>query len=84
MGWQVIIGPSAQSDLADIVRYIGRHNSDSRTFAKLSAVLIGLSTGCSVSTNGFRLSASGTEHGDFPTSPPDSDSCSAPLDLNLR
>jgi plasmid stabilization system protein ParE len=28
MGWQVIIAPSAQSDLADIVRYIARHNSD--------------------------------------------------------
>ena len=28
MGWQVIIAPSAQSDLADIVRYVARHNSD--------------------------------------------------------
>lgn len=28
MGWQVIIAPSARSDLADIVRYIARHNSD--------------------------------------------------------
>jgi plasmid stabilization system protein ParE len=28
MGWQVIISPSAQSDLADIVRYIAHHNSD--------------------------------------------------------
>lgn len=28
MGWQVIIAPSAQADLADIVRYIARHNSD--------------------------------------------------------
>jgi plasmid stabilization system protein ParE len=28
MGWQVIIAPSAQMDLADIVRYIARHNSD--------------------------------------------------------
>ena len=28
MGWQVIIAPSAQTDLADIVRYIARHNSD--------------------------------------------------------
>ena len=28
MGWKVIIAPSAQSDLADIVRYIARHNSD--------------------------------------------------------
>jgi toxin ParE1/3/4 len=27
MGWQVIIAPSAQSDLADIVRYIAQHNS---------------------------------------------------------
>jgi toxin ParE1/3/4 len=28
MGWQVIISPSAQADLADIVRYISQHNSD--------------------------------------------------------
>ena len=28
MGWQVIIAPSAQTDLADIVRYIAQHNSD--------------------------------------------------------
>jgi len=28
MGWQVVIAPSAQSDLADIVRYIAQHNSD--------------------------------------------------------
>jgi plasmid stabilization system protein ParE len=28
MGWQVIIAPSAQTDLAEIVRYIVRHNSD--------------------------------------------------------
>ena len=28
MGWQVIIAPSAQKDLADIVRYIAQHNSD--------------------------------------------------------
>ena len=28
MGWQVIIAPSAQMDLADIVRYIAPHNSD--------------------------------------------------------
>jgi toxin ParE1/3/4 len=28
MGWQVIIAPSAQMDLADIVRYIAQHNSD--------------------------------------------------------
>ncbi len=28
MGWQVIIAPSAQLDLADIVRYIARRNSD--------------------------------------------------------
>jgi hypothetical protein len=26
MGWQVIIAPSAQADLADIVRYVARHN----------------------------------------------------------
>jgi toxin ParE1/3/4 len=28
MGWQVIIAPSAQMDLADIVHYITQHNSD--------------------------------------------------------
>ena len=28
MGWQIIIAPSAQADLADIVRYIAQHNSD--------------------------------------------------------
>lgn len=28
MGWQVIIAPSAQSDLADIVRYVASHNTD--------------------------------------------------------
>jgi toxin ParE1/3/4 len=28
MGWQVIIAPSAQMDLADIVRYITQHNPD--------------------------------------------------------
>jgi len=28
MGWQVIIAPSAQLDLADIVQYIAQHNSD--------------------------------------------------------
>jgi toxin ParE1/3/4 len=28
MGWKVIIAPSAQADLADIVRYVARHNSD--------------------------------------------------------
>ncbi|MGA9779261.1 MAG: type II toxin-antitoxin system RelE/ParE family toxin [Verrucomicrobiia bacterium] len=28
MGWKIIIAPSAQSDLADIVRYIARHNPD--------------------------------------------------------
>ena len=28
MGWQIIIAPSAQTDLADIVRYIAQHNSD--------------------------------------------------------
>ena len=28
MGWQVIIAPSAQTDLADIVRYVAQHNSD--------------------------------------------------------
>jgi hypothetical protein len=34
MGWQVIIAPSAQTNLADIVRYIAQHNSD-------AAVLLG-------------------------------------------
>jgi toxin ParE1/3/4 len=28
MGWQVIVGPSARADLANIVRYVARHNSD--------------------------------------------------------
>jgi plasmid stabilization system protein ParE len=28
MGWKVIIAPSAQADLVDIVRYAARHNSD--------------------------------------------------------
>jgi plasmid stabilization system protein ParE len=28
VGWKVIIAPSAQADLADIVRYVARHNSD--------------------------------------------------------
>jgi plasmid stabilization system protein ParE len=28
MGWQVIIAPSARSDLAGIVHYIAQHNSD--------------------------------------------------------
>ncbi|HEY3853901.1 MAG TPA: type II toxin-antitoxin system RelE/ParE family toxin [Verrucomicrobiae bacterium] len=28
MGWKVIIAPSAQADLADIVRYVAQHNSD--------------------------------------------------------
>jgi toxin ParE1/3/4 len=28
MGWQVIIAPSAQRDLADIARYVAQHNSD--------------------------------------------------------
>jgi toxin ParE1/3/4 len=28
MGWQIIIAPSAQTDLSDIVRYIAQHNPD--------------------------------------------------------
>src|SRR5882724_5162812 len=28
MGWKVIVAPSARADLADIVRYVARHNSD--------------------------------------------------------
>ena|ERR1700733_3123215 len=28
MGWQIIIAPSAQADLADIVKYIAQHNPD--------------------------------------------------------
>jgi toxin ParE1/3/4 len=28
MGWKIIIAPSAQTDLADIVRYVARHDSD--------------------------------------------------------
>jgi toxin ParE1/3/4 len=31
MGWKIVIAPSAQSDLADIVRYIAQHNSDAAT-----------------------------------------------------
>jgi plasmid stabilization system protein ParE len=27
MGWKVIISPSAQADLADVVRYVAKHNS---------------------------------------------------------
>ena len=27
MGWQVIIAPSAQADLAEIVRYVAQHNA---------------------------------------------------------
>jgi plasmid stabilization system protein ParE len=28
MGWKVIISPSAEADLADVVRYVAQHNSD--------------------------------------------------------
>jgi plasmid stabilization system protein ParE len=28
MGWKVIISPSAQADLADVVRYVAQHDSD--------------------------------------------------------
>jgi len=28
MDWKIIIAPSAQADLADIVRYVAQHNSD--------------------------------------------------------
>ena len=28
MGWQIIIAPSAEADIADIVRYISQHNPD--------------------------------------------------------
>ncbi len=28
MGWKVITAPSAQADLANIVRYVARHNPD--------------------------------------------------------
>ena len=28
MGWKIIIAPSAQADLEDIVHYIAQHNSD--------------------------------------------------------
>jgi len=31
MGWKIIIAPSAQADLADIVRYVARHNPDAAT-----------------------------------------------------
>ena len=29
MGWQVIIAPSARADLAEIVRFVARHDSES-------------------------------------------------------
>ena len=38
MGWKIIIAPSAQADLADIVRYVAQHNSD--TAARLGYELI--------------------------------------------
>jgi plasmid stabilization system protein ParE len=38
MGWKVIIAPSAQADLADIVRYVARQNSDAA--ARLGCELI--------------------------------------------
>jgi hypothetical protein len=28
MGWKIIIAPSAQADVADIVQFVARHNSD--------------------------------------------------------
>jgi toxin ParE1/3/4 len=28
MDWKIIIAPSAQADLSDIVRYVAQHNSD--------------------------------------------------------
>lgn len=28
MGWKVIIAPSAEADLAGVVQYVARHNSD--------------------------------------------------------
>lgn len=28
MGWKVIISPSAEADLADVVRYVAKHDSD--------------------------------------------------------
>jgi plasmid stabilization system protein ParE len=28
MGWKIIIAPSAQANLADLVRYVAQHNSD--------------------------------------------------------
>jgi len=31
MGWKVIIAPSAQADLAYIVRYVAQHNPDAAT-----------------------------------------------------
>ena len=45
MGWQVIIAPSAQNDLADIVRYISRHNADAA--ARLGFELINRAEGLS-------------------------------------
>jgi toxin ParE1/3/4 len=45
MGWKVIIAPSAQADLEDIVRYIARHNSDAA--ARLGYELITRAEGLS-------------------------------------
>jgi len=38
MGWKIIIGPSAETDLQDIVTYIARH--DSEAAARVGCALI--------------------------------------------
>ena len=43
MGWKVIIAPSAEADLEDIVRYIARHNPDAA--ARMGYALIARAEG---------------------------------------
>ncbi len=43
MGWKIIIGPSAEADLQDIVTYIARHNSEAA--ARLGYALIARAEG---------------------------------------
>ena len=67
MGWQVIIAPSAEADLADIVRYIARHNSDAA--ARLGYELIMRAenlTAFPEMARGAGVSATGFARGDLP------------------
>ena len=43
MGWKVIIAPSAEADLEDIVRYIARHHQDAA--ARMGYALIARAEG---------------------------------------